>query len=310
MNFVVSVAIITYNHEYYISKAIESALMQSTNFNFDIVIGEDCSTDRTRQICEDFAQKDGRIKLLPSEKNLGASLNFSRTLKSCNGKYIALLEGDDFWTDHLKLQKQVDLLDNNHEFSFCFTDRMIVDDKDILLRERSIPESKRRILSYSDILSGFTPPTQTVLFRAELLDAQILDTMKIVFNGDTLLFGYLSTKGYAGYLNSVTSTYRQHYGGMYSQINHITRLKHKLFTLGKLLEVVDNLKYKKSISKAIGVSLVRLFVLYFKEGQYLESCKILFKIIKLDLEMYSIYFLKGLKLLIINIFRKNYPITD
>lgn len=118
----VSICMITYNHESYIKQAIDSVLMQKCNFAFELVIGEDCSTDNTFKICQELAKNNPQIKLLPSISNLGMMPNFIRTLEACEGKYIAICEGDDYWTDPLKLQKQVDFLGANEEYGLCCTD--------------------------------------------------------------------------------------------------------------------------------------------------------------------------------------------
>ena len=113
----VSVHFITYNHEAYIAQAIESVLAQKTNFKFELIIGEDLSPDNTRQICLDYADKyPDIIKVLTSEKNLGCQGNAERVRKACRGKYLAYLEGDDYWQRTDKLQMQVDFLENNPEY--------------------------------------------------------------------------------------------------------------------------------------------------------------------------------------------------
>ena len=115
---VVSVCMITYNHEFYIRKAIEGVLMQKCNYLFNLVIGEDCSKDKTNEICTEYSKNyPSVIKLLSCEKNLGMMANFIRTLQACNGKYIAWCEGDDYWTDPYKLQKQIDFFEKNNEYS-------------------------------------------------------------------------------------------------------------------------------------------------------------------------------------------------
>src|SRR5580700_3234664 len=106
-----SVAMITYNQERYIGQAIESVLAQRVNFDYEIVIGEDCSTDGTREIVRDFGRRyPNRIVPLVRDQNLGGPKNLISTLASCRGQYVALLEGDDHWTSADKLQKQVDYL--------------------------------------------------------------------------------------------------------------------------------------------------------------------------------------------------------
>lgn len=120
-NPLVSVVTITYNHAPYIAKCIEGVLMQQVNFPMEFIIAEDCSTDGTRAICEEYAQKyPDLIRLLPSEGNMGAVRNEQRAFEAARGKYIATCEGDDYWTDPLKLQRQVDFLESHSDYSVCF----------------------------------------------------------------------------------------------------------------------------------------------------------------------------------------------
>src|SRR3954463_2980222 len=107
----VSVCMITYNHARYIEQAVESVLAQRTDFPIEIVIGEDCSTDGTRGVLVDLARRNSQtIRLRLAEHNQGGSTNFHGTLAACSGQYVALLEGDDFWSSPYKLQKQVEAL--------------------------------------------------------------------------------------------------------------------------------------------------------------------------------------------------------
>src|ERR1700745_2179124 len=109
-----SVMMITYNHEQFIAQAIESVLMQKVNFDFEIVIGEDCSTDGTRAIVLDFQHRyPGRIALILRPRNIGPMWTKESTLAACRGQYLSILEGDDYWTSTDKIQKQVDFLDSH-----------------------------------------------------------------------------------------------------------------------------------------------------------------------------------------------------
>lgn len=120
---VVSIFMLTYNQEQFIGQAIESILGQKTTFTIQLVIGEDCSTDATRAICESYATAfPDSIKLLPSlGKNIGLIANYLRTLKECDGTYIAICDGDDYWIDDFKLQKQVDFLAQQRDYSIVYT---------------------------------------------------------------------------------------------------------------------------------------------------------------------------------------------
>jgi glycosyltransferase involved in cell wall biosynthesis len=116
----VSICVITYNQENIIGQVLDYILQQQTNFKFEIVIGEDCSQDKTKSICKEFKKNHPEsINLLLNEKNLGLIGNFSNVISQCSGKYIAVCAGDDFWINPLKLQKQVDFLNNNPNFSMC-----------------------------------------------------------------------------------------------------------------------------------------------------------------------------------------------
>ncbi|CAK7063221.1 glycosyltransferase [Tissierella sp.] len=116
----VSVLMTTYNHEEFIEEAIESVLMQEVNFKYELVIGEDCSTDNTREIVKKYKEKyPDIIKLSLQKENSEGRKNFTSAFDMCSGEYVALLEGDDYWTDENKLQKQVDFLDKNPDCSLC-----------------------------------------------------------------------------------------------------------------------------------------------------------------------------------------------
>ncbi len=127
MGYKLSVILITYNHDKYIELAMEGILNQETDFPFEVVVGDDCSTDRTRAIIEEMAREypvhepagssDRQVRFVPRDKNTGKpTLNVYETTMLCEGEYLAYLEGDDFWTDPHKLQKQVDFLENHPEY--------------------------------------------------------------------------------------------------------------------------------------------------------------------------------------------------
>jgi glycosyltransferase involved in cell wall biosynthesis len=115
-----SVMIVTYNHERFIAQALTSVLSQRVNFDYEVVVGEDCSTDGTRAILMDFYRRfPDRIVPLLQSRNIGAMRNAEATFAACRGQYLALLEGDDYWTCEDKLQKQVDFLDAHADYAIC-----------------------------------------------------------------------------------------------------------------------------------------------------------------------------------------------
>lgn len=119
----VSVAMITFNHEPYLAKAIESVLAQRTDFDVEIVVGEDCSTDNTMRILSRYSDEyRDKIRVITSEKNVGMHANIERTEKACRGKYLAYLEGDDFFNDPDKLRKQVQFLESHQDYDLVHGD--------------------------------------------------------------------------------------------------------------------------------------------------------------------------------------------
>lgn len=165
----VSVLMTTYNHEMFIAQAIESVLRQQTNFDFELIIGEDCSTDRTRFICEELRDKYPNIITLISNKTNIYPRNFENTFAHCKGEYIAILEGDDYWIEPSKLQRQVDFLETHEEFSICFGNVKI--ERNDRIDESEHGEYYKKILAnrtefgIEDILKGNFIPTCTVMYR-------------------------------------------------------------------------------------------------------------------------------------------------
>jgi glycosyltransferase involved in cell wall biosynthesis len=205
---------ITYNHEAYIAEAIEGVLMQKTNFPIELVIGEDFSTDRTREICILYKKNyPDIIKLRLPEKNMGMIPNFIENLKACTSKYIAICEGDDYWTDPFKLQKQVDFLEGNLEFSLCFHNSLVKNER-VLLKNRLFCDANlKEVATIKNVIEDeWFIPTQSIVFRKSCFEDQ--PWHKFVFGGDFVLHLTLALKGKFYYLPKVMSVYRRHKGSI------------------------------------------------------------------------------------------------
>jgi glycosyltransferase involved in cell wall biosynthesis len=221
----VSICCITYNHEKYIAQAIDSFLMQETDFDVEIVIGDDCSTDATPLIIEEYRLKyPGKIRVLPRKKNLGSEVNFIKTIQECNGKYVALCEGDDYWTDSLKLEKQVKALEDRPTFSICVTKHSILDEESGI---NSVFEpfgneltNELYIIKKKSIFSPYLFQTHTILFKKKFLQKKIYKETKC---GDVFIAAELLSQGNGIYIPEDTGTYRKHAGGMFSKKNTFER---------------------------------------------------------------------------------------
>lgn len=135
----VSIVVLTYNHYFYIEKALNSILSQKTSFSYEILIGDDASSDGTTEIVQEYAQKYPEIIFAAiRHKNMGATRNLCDLFMRCRGKYIASCEGDDFWTDPNKLEKQIKFLEENTEYIACTHDIILVDQKDNMLSNQKL----------------------------------------------------------------------------------------------------------------------------------------------------------------------------
>ena len=211
----VSVLMITYNHEPFIAQAIESVLAQQTSFPIELVIGEDHSQDRTLEIALDFQSRHpDRIRVLTSETNLGAQRNFGRTFEACRGKYIALLEGDDYWTAPDKLQKQVDFLESHPAFVAAAHNAAVIDDAKKAQAELYSSHTSDR-LTNEDFLTFNHVPTCSVMFRRNVV-ARLPEWFFQVPAGDWVLHILNTRLGDMHYDPQPMACYRSHAGGMWS----------------------------------------------------------------------------------------------
>jgi len=169
----VSAVMITYNHRGFIVQAIESILAQKTNFQFELIIGDDCSTDGTREIVAEYVKKHPeRIVAVTSEKNVGMHQNMLRVERAARGKYIAYCEGDDVWHDPLKLAKQAAFLEGHPDYSMAHSHchRFLVGQNRLVPNSLSVPTQLDDARAFEDILLGIRSPlTVTVMARKEKL---------------------------------------------------------------------------------------------------------------------------------------------
>ncbi|MEG1701106.1 MAG: glycosyltransferase [Alistipes sp.] len=162
----VSVCMTTYNHEAYLAEAIESVLAQQTSFAVELVLGEDCSTDRTAEICRRYvATYPDRIRLVDGAVNIGWRANYRRTFEACRGRYVAYCDGDDWWCDPLKLQRQVDLLESDPTCGMCYTRAS----RFFQVTHTSQPDRELHHTDFGQLLLTFTIFNCTTLARRELI---------------------------------------------------------------------------------------------------------------------------------------------
>jgi len=247
----VSVALITYNHERFIAQAIDSVLMQDTAFDFELVIGEDCSTDRTREIVLSYQRKHpGIVRPLLPEKNLGMNRNFVQTMRACRGTYIALLDGDDYWTSATKLQQQVDFLDHHPGFMTCFHDVAVVSDAEIDAQKyahRGVTDQD--VYRLKDLLQRNPMPTCSVMFRNGF-SKDFPESYYGLKLGDWPLHIFNAQYGDAKYLEQELGTYRVHGGGVWSGQNTTNQLQSFIAMFQCLSEFLER-RYRNDLKAAL-----------------------------------------------------------
>lgn len=253
-----SVCVQAYQHAAYIKHCLDGILFQKTDFEFEVLLGEDSSTDDTRKICLEYAKVYPRqIKLFlhHRENNIRISgsptgrFNFMYNLYSARGKYIALCEGDDYWTDPFKLQKQVDFLEDSRQRILCFHRCMFRGQKNGL---ETLTEQPRESLTYEygirNLLTYWGIPTASIVFRN--LISEFPEWFSKVASGDIALCMLLYEKGEFGYLDDVMSVYR--ITGLGSSVSHTgLRMLHYRSYLYANLNEYFNFKYEKEIYDAL-----------------------------------------------------------
>ncbi|MBQ7856441.1 MAG: glycosyltransferase [Alistipes sp.] len=164
----VSVCMTTYNHEEYLAQAIESVLAQQTSFGVELLLGEDCSTDTTPAICRAYAEQyPERVRIITSEHNVGWRENYRRTIASARGKYVAMCDGDDLWSDTDKLQVQTEWLEAHPECGMCYTRSERVDEAQGI---RSIYPPQGGHEDFSSMLRLNTAENCTTVARKGLIE--------------------------------------------------------------------------------------------------------------------------------------------
>jgi glycosyltransferase involved in cell wall biosynthesis len=244
---------ITYNHESFITEAIEGVLMQNCEFDIEFIIANDKSTDQTDRIIGTYLSKvvipnNIHVKYTNHKENKGVSKNFIWSLRQASGKYIAYCEGDDYWTDSLKLQKQVDFLEKNEEYEMSFTNIKVINENNELKKEKLIKDTLKSTYNHSDM--PIWAPMLTRVFRNRNFDV----INKKVPGMDTFMLVYQSTFGKIKYLNEITGAYRHHDGGVFSLLSKGKRHKHNIKTRLACFQIAEK-KFKR---KYLGVILKEL----------------------------------------------------
>jgi glycosyltransferase involved in cell wall biosynthesis len=265
----VSVVMLTYGHENFIQQAIEGVLMQEFSGEIELIIANDCSPDGTDRVIKTVIENHPRgawIKYTNHYVNIGMINNFIWALEQANGKYVAICDGDDYWIDPLKLEKQVDFLEKNTDFVLSFTKSMELFPQDGKLIEAVYPKNIEN-LNFQKLLSNeWFIRTATIVFVKDKLDITFFD--KVQYSADYFLQLLLIINGKFHFLNETASVYRHHAGGISkSSIDLFLKRRVWLCENLKRLNVETNLKYNSIINEnieKIEIDILDHAILHFK----------------------------------------------
>ena len=255
MKPLVSVIMITYGHEKYIEEAIRGVFLQKTNFPFELIISNDKSPDSTDEIVKNiikYAPENISVKYIQHPENIGMLPNFISTLKIATGKYIAVCEGDDYWTDENKLQKQIDFLEKNEDFTLTFHNVFIRNGETLradLDYEKRL--SSKNVYTINDLSKGNFIHTLSVVFRN--MKIEFPEWYYTSFLGDYPIWLWLSKKGKIKYFPEKMGVYRENVG-VWSGKSQEEREFKSMLVLRNLIpdfemlpDVKKNLTYTKNI---------------------------------------------------------------
>jgi glycosyltransferase involved in cell wall biosynthesis len=260
----VSVCLICYNQEKYIEQTLQSIFDQHYP-HLEVIIADDCSTDNSKKIIESFLHKNQLDwNFLPANVNVGMQKNWQNCIEAASGDYIALLEGDDFWNDSEKIQKQVEILEQDKTLAACFTNSLVINE----MSDRHYPEyviDKIERLTFRHILKGNNIPTCTVLFRRHKIDfppayfkSPYVDWIIHLSNAKTGDYFFLDEK---------TSTYRLHENGAYGGQSEINRNLKMIRTLECLKLIFSDKDTMKIINQNLKDSFQKVAYLYKEMNQ-------------------------------------------
>ena len=233
MEILVSIWCAVYNHENFLRETLNSFVSQKTSFCFEIIVHDDASTDASRIIIEEYSEKypDLFICIFQSENQYNKTTLIPFFWEKTHGKYIALCDGDDYWMDPLKLQKQVDFLEQNHEYSILATGTRVIAEN---ANQLSVYSRDQKDFFFEDLIREniLGHSTCSVVFRSNCLRSNKIETLSNAPFGDWSLWLICLSRGKGYFMPEVTACYRQHSNGIWSSLNKETKVK-------KILQMYD-----------------------------------------------------------------------
>jgi glycosyltransferase involved in cell wall biosynthesis len=266
----VSTLLITYNHERFVGQAIESVLMQKASFPWELVIAEDCSTDGTRDVIRRYRQKHpDRIRVLLNRKNIRARRTMVRACTVSRGQYMAILEGDDYWTSPHKLQRQADLLDEHGDYALSFHSVQMVWDDDSRKPALFRPEPLKDVYMLKDLLKSNFIASCSPMYRRSMFPGYP-PWFFLMPVGDWPHHVLHAQHGRIGSIDEPMGVYRQHSGGVYSMRKETEKLRVAIEVLRRFQCVLGG-EHRRVLNRSLCEHYCRLARQYCEDGDLLQA---------------------------------------
>ncbi|MEM9052691.1 MAG: glycosyltransferase [Bacteroidota bacterium] len=247
-NPLVSVIVLVYNHENFIEDCLHSILKQSHS-NIEVVVFDDQSSDRSWSIIESFRIKDPRIIAQRNDENVGPARNFEKALNSSRGEFIAICEGDDFWTNERKLEFQVEAIRRVSSVSLVYADYSKSDESGKITRS-SVLDAQPLFFKLENMIEEHGPATNSVMMRKSAFPESLPHEFFEVLNPDVFIIGYGLAQGETDFIDQVLSSHREQEKGIWTSLEKIEQRLHRYLTLLKFFRVVGR---KDLESKALNL---------------------------------------------------------
>lgn len=283
-SLMVSICCLVYNHEPFLRECFDGFIMQQTTFPIEILVHDDASTDNSAEIIREYTAKyPDLFKPIYQTENqyskgkgyVGMTLNIERA----KGKYIAFCEGDDYWTDMFKLQKQVEFLEEHEEYVLAFHDAKIIDEKGNLITESKMKlyytEKMCHDWSEFDLMCAYTPPTPTVIYRQTIISKALIEMQnaKRLINGDTIIASIVGKYGKGKFMLDISnSVCRVHTGGVWQMKSELYKKINSYKTLTFLESVHKKNEDVKKYIFNLRVNLLKSIIKLYIETGNIKNC--------------------------------------
>jgi len=286
-----SILVLVYNHGEFLDECLESVFSQNCTFDFEVLVGEDCSTDNSLEICKKFQKKyPNQFKLFQREENVGMLNNFYNLIDSATGEYIAFLEGDDYWTDTRKLKLQAEALDSNldcsityHNVNMFFGEGLDGSERLYVKRNQPLKVGVKEVIENEVFMH-----TSSLMIRTK----SIISTPSSFFTysmGDIPITIFALRDGsQALYIDKIMSSYRKNLGGITFKFNkkRIKTVLNYILMYRDLNELLDY-KYNSSFMHAEQKKFIEVTSLHIKNKNY-EVANIYQKVCNKYLQIFKI----------------------